>query len=324
MSRLKLNITVFVSLIIVSGVFFTIAVRGVNAAVNDADIRESSEHHATEGDVRPLTAKASTASVPRAQQVMQALNKAYPTLVGLPVKKGGDWAALVRGKWFYYEQGRLLRQDMLEAADNYMPQPFYNYVRGAPQWKKPSAEEAARLSNAASRRRTVGPSRSPAFYDDLWNIHNKNEAIANQKTCRIFGRDVQVHKFIADKLLAVEKKINLLAQTEGSVQEWKNSLDSITGFNWRNIADLGSRSNHSYGIAIDFQARNPKKLETYWLWTAQKKMDWWNVPDTERLIPPTPVIKAFEENGFIWGGKWVFYDTMHFEYRPEILLLNEA
>jgi D-alanyl-D-alanine carboxypeptidase len=23
--------------------------------------------------------------------------------------------------------------------------------------------------------------------------------------------------------------------------------------------------------------------------------------------------------GFIWGGKWYHYDTMHFEYRPELM-----
>jgi len=22
----------------------------------------------------------------------------------------------------------------------------------------------------------------------------------------------------------------------------------------------------------------------------------------------------------VWGGKWYHYDTMHFEYRPEILM----
>ena len=34
------------------------------------------------------------------------------------------------------------------------------------------------------------------------------------------------------------------------------------------------------------------------------------------------LIKAFESFGFIWGGKWRYYDTMHFEYRPEILVLS--
>jgi hypothetical protein len=46
------------------------------------------------------------------------------------------------------------------------------------------------------------------------------------------------------------------------------------------------------------------------------------VPYSKRLHPPEAVIKAFETFGFVWGGKWLFYDTMHFEYRPEILILN--
>jgi hypothetical protein len=25
------------------------------------------------------------------------------------------------------------------------------------------------------------------------------------------------------------------------------------------------------------------------------------------------------DHGFIWGGYWYHYDTMHFEYRPELL-----
>lgn len=28
---------------------------------------------------------------------------------------------------------------------------------------------------------------------------------------------------------------------------------------------------------------------------------------------------AFERHGFIWGAKWYHYDSMHFEYRPELL-----
>jgi len=28
---------------------------------------------------------------------------------------------------------------------------------------------------------------------------------------------------------------------------------------------------------------------------------------------------VFERHGFIWGGRWWHYDTMHFEYRPELL-----
>jgi hypothetical protein len=29
------------------------------------------------------------------------------------------------------------------------------------------------------------------------------------------------------------------------------------------------------------------------------------------------IVDIFERRGFVWGGKWYRYDTMHFEYRPE-------
>jgi hypothetical protein len=35
---------------------------------------------------------------------------------------------------------------------------------------------------------------------------------------------------------------------------------------------------------------------------------------------PLELVAIFEKHGFIWGGKWYHYDTMHFEYRPELLV----
>nr|WP_297937988.1 M15 family metallopeptidase [uncultured Campylobacter sp.] len=32
---------------------------------------------------------------------------------------------------------------------------------------------------------------------------------------------------------------------------------------------------------------------------------------------PEEIVRVFEKHGFIWGGRWVSFDTMHFEYRPE-------
>ncbi len=33
---------------------------------------------------------------------------------------------------------------------------------------------------------------------------------------------------------------------------------------------------------------------------------------------PMEIVRIFEKHGFIWGGRWHHYDTMHFEYRPEL------
>ncbi len=38
---------------------------------------------------------------------------------------------------------------------------------------------------------------------------------------------------------------------------------------------------------------------------------------------PREIMDIFEKYGFIWGGYWYHYDTMHFEYRPEILKKHE-
>ncbi len=31
------------------------------------------------------------------------------------------------------------------------------------------------------------------------------------------------------------------------------------------------------------------------------------------------IVRIFEKHGFIWNGYWYHFDTMHFEYRPELL-----
>jgi hypothetical protein len=51
----------------------------------------------------------------------------------------------------------------------------------------------------------------------------------------------------------------------------------------------------------------------------------WSKPDADGRFSykneiPWEIVEIFERHGFIWGGKWYHYDTMHFEYRPEILL----
>ena len=47
------------------------------------------------------------------------------------------------------------------------------------------------------------------------------------------------------------------------------------------------------------------------------------LPLEKRWMPPAQIIKIFEEEGFIWGGKWTIYDNMHFEYHPELILFQQ-
>jgi D-alanyl-D-alanine carboxypeptidase len=72
---------------------------------------------------------------------------------------------------------------------------------------------------------------------------------------------------------------------------------------------------HGWGAAIDI---NPA-LSDYWLWHQAAG----DVPIYVNRIPPD-IVAVFERHGFIWGGRWVHFDTMHFEYRPELLGYDAA
>jgi hypothetical protein len=122
-------------------------------------------------------------------------------------------------------------------------------------------------------------------------------------------------------------KVGGAAEALGRVREDLRELPAETQryvsqpigtFAWRPIAGTSRPSMHSFGAAIDFQL--PKTLYRYWKWDARSSDSPPAYPvsilEDERL---KAVVRVFERHGFIWGGKWSHYDTMHFEYRPELL-----
>lgn len=105
----------------------------------------------------------------------------------------------------------------------------------------------------------------------------------------------------SDSLLKVIEELNQLPQ------EFKKYLVNPGGtFVWRNIAGTDRLSNHSFATAIDINT----KYSAYWKW---------NKNLTYQNQIPMEIVEIFEKYGFIWGGKWYHYDTMHFEFRPELL-----
>lgn len=85
-------------------------------------------------------------------------------------------------------------------------------------------------------------------------------------------------------------------------------------FNCRRIAGSAHLSMHAYGAAIDIDTKHT----TYWRWEKpgpDGRIAWKNQI-------PIEIVRIFEKHGFIWGGKWYHYDTMHFEYRPELIALG--
>ncbi len=82
-------------------------------------------------------------------------------------------------------------------------------------------------------------------------------------------------------------------------------------FVWRNIAGTKSLSAHSFAIAIDINVSQSD------YWRSYKKGNDGSIKFRNSI--PAEIVHIFEKHGWIWGGRWYHYDTMHFEYRPEIV-----
>jgi hypothetical protein len=126
---------------------------------------------------------------------------------------------------------------------------------------------------------------------------------------RLAGRVFLVHQRVAEPLRRVAVRIDAVLKKDPKLIRFFQSPGGT--FNWRTIAGTHFRSSHSWGIAVD--------LDT-------KRADYWRYQTTDpdgtfewKNRYPGAIVSAFEAEGFIWGGRWYHFDTMHFEYRPELL-----
>jgi len=115
-----------------------------------------------------------------------------------------------------------------------------------------------------------------------------------------------VHRSIVPALGRVAGRLERARQADPSLGRFLRRLSG--GFAARKIAGTDRLSAHAFGIAIDLD----KSMSDYWRWQKAGPLRWRN-----RI--PQPIVDAFEAEGFIWGGRWWHYDTMHFEYRPELV-----
>lgn len=124
----------------------------------------------------------------------------------------------------------------------------------------------------------------------------------------------------------VDKKLaNISSELEKLVflhPEYRVYLENPGGtFCWRLIANTKRLSLHSFGMTIDLNTAN----SDYWQWDLEKS----GKPISEEQPLkyhnkiPKNIVKIFAKYGFIWGGNWYHYDTMHFEYRPELFVNPE-
>lgn len=111
----------------------------------------------------------------------------------------------------------------------------------------------------------------------------------------------------ADSLRAVAAEL----AAKPHLRKW---LKSSGTFYWRNVRGANRLSAHSFGIAIDIAVAS----SDYWLWQARSADENARVAYKNKF--PREIVEIFQRHGFIWGGAWYHFDTMHFEFRPELLV----
>ncbi|CAN7475274.1 M15 family metallopeptidase [Pararhizobium sp. LjRoot238] len=156
-----------------------------------------------------------------------------------------------------------------------------------------------------------GRIRSDALMKRLYGS-SAREVEASLVEVEWFGR-----KLLVTKRQRVARALEKVRDELKTMPDLKVFLTPSAGtFNWRKVAGAPNLSVHSFGAAIDLNTR----YADYWIWAGGKPG---RVPPYSNKYP-MKIVDTFERHGFIWGGRWYHYDTMHFEYRPELIAIAEA
>ncbi len=142
--------------------------------------------------------------------------------------------------------------------------------------------------------------------------HSSNEVKA-RLTAVTWLKGTDNKRILVTSVNGVDKKLQAISnELDALPEKIKKYAENISGtFNWRTISGSKRLSPHSFGIAIDINVN----YSNYWKW--DEPMPFGKIKYKNRI--PLEIVDIFEKHGFIWGGKWYHYDTMHFEYRPELL-----
>ncbi len=228
---------------------------------------------------------------------LQRLVKAYPAFLAsvdadVLVWKDGTRMAIDDGR------GMKAHETMLATADikDMLAMP---YVVG-----KPTGNPAVDADPGRARNR--------AFFDKMYGDCTTNGVAAKLVDVvwlpKKWGRKLKFTSVngAAEKLAAVSLELDALPAAFD-----RFLFPSAGTYVCRPIAGTTRVSAHGHGIAVDISTA----VTDYWLWAGGKAGN--AIPYRNKV--PMVIVSIFEKHGFIWGGKWYHYDTMHFEYRPELM-----
>lgn len=254
-----------------------------------------------------------------ARQVLEAYRRAYPDRIELISWQNDDWTIQVAGERFYWANGRLLPEDLRDRWQEYKPYVFYLYPQEPPDPKAYTKERIAELERIGTAEHQMnGPDHHNGFRSALYGGTKRVEVEQNLVKVRFLGKTISVHTMIEERIQRIDERLRALARTDANVAQFVQNVGTVGGYNWREIRGTSRISMHGFGLAIDIQPRRLGSKAIYWQWEQERNSRWMLVSQSNRWAPPEAVIKLFETEGFVWGGKWDLYDQMHFEYRPEL------
>lgn len=224
---------------------------------------------------------------------------------------------------FYWANGSFLPAEEFANKDNYWSL-LYSYQKELADPEKYSEEQKKSIKEFSSKESRKNGAGTPMFFfDALYDSSSRRSLEQHIVRISFLGNKTNVHERMKEPLKRVEEKILALAKKDSEVQAFIDNLKSNDAYYWRIIEGTNRKSFHSLGIALDLLPKSQGGKQIFWSWAADKYPDTWMlIPLKNRWMPPNSVIKIFEDEGFIWGGKWVIYDNMHFEYHPELIQYN--
>jgi hypothetical protein len=234
---------------------------------------------------------------PAAQSGLGRLITAYP-----------DHLEKIEGNWLIWRDGTRMALD-----DGRGAKPFSDWL------ERPDIEDMFLLSYPAGAGPLVpepesdpGRARNMALFDKMYGDCRKGEVARSLDTIvwlpNKAPQKLQVTRIngVAARLAAVSRALDALPDSFD-----KYLIPSAGTYNCRVIAGTDRMSAHGSGTAIDIAVAQTD----YWRWGGDPSGG--RIAYKNRI--PLEIVHIFERHGFIWGGRWAHYDTMHFEYRPELL-----
>lgn len=224
-----------------------------------------------------------------------ALAEAYPAFVEPEGRQQIRWRDRTPVSW-----GGLRRFDKVPASidDASLNEQFY-YSYSLDPWNPKQLPE-----------QDPGRLRNQAFFVKMYGDCRKREVQSKLRTV-VWLPKTAPQRLQITTVNGIDKAVEQLsADIEELPPDVKAIASQLSGsFACRTISGTRSLSMHAYGAAIDLKS----SVGRYWKWSglSPKARTFNGVPDQ--------ITALFQKHGFIWGGKWYHADSLHFEYRPELI-----